>query len=98
MAQRKAATTPAPAITKPAPISNLKKFDGVIKNVDAMAKSIVVAKEKEKKTFAVHEDAKITKGKETLAFADLKEGMNVGIEYKMETGKLIALTIFLILL
>jgi uncharacterized alpha/beta hydrolase family protein len=92
----KAATTPAPAApasTKPAPPVKLEKFSGDIKSVDAVAKSIVVAKAKEEKTFAVTTDTKITKGKEALKFDDLKAGMNVVIEYKKEMDKMIAVTI-----
>jgi hypothetical protein len=89
----KAATTPAPA----APVSTkpvkLDKFSGEIKSVDAMAKSIVVAKAKVEKSFVVTADTKITKGKEALKFEDLKAGMNVGIEYKKEMDKMIAVMI-----
>ena len=90
----KAATTApaaaAPATTAPA---KLDKFNGEIKNVDAMAKSIVVAKGKVEKTFVVTADTKITKGKEALKFDDLKAGMNVVIKYKKDGDKLIAVTI-----
>jgi len=87
----KAATTaPAPATTAPV---KLEKFTGDIKSVDAMAKSIVVAKAKVDKTFMVTADTKITKGKDALKFEDLKAGMNVVIEYKKEMDKMIAVTI-----
>jgi len=89
----KAATTPAPAApasTKPAKV---EKFAGDIKSVDAMAKSIVVAKGKEEKTFAIDDKTKITKGKEALKFEDLKAGMNVAIGYKTEMDKMMAVTI-----
>ena len=89
----KAATTPAPAApasTKPAPPAKLEKFTGDIKSVDAMAKSIVVAKAKEEKTFVVTADSKIIKSKETLKFEDLKAGMNVVVGYKKDGEKLIA--------
>jgi Cu/Ag efflux protein CusF len=91
MAQEKA--KPAPAKPAAAPAPKLEKFSGDIKAVDAVAKSIVVAKGKEEKTFATTADTKITKGKETLKFEDLKAGMNVSIEYKKEVDKLIADTI-----
>jgi len=58
-----------------------------------MAKSIVVAKGKVEKSLVVTADTKITKGKETLKFEDLKAGMNVAIEYKKEMDKMIAVTI-----
>ena len=89
-APAKAAATAAPA---PAPPAKLEKFHGDIKNVDAAAKSIVVAREKESKTFVVDEKTKITKGKETLSLSDLKPGTNVSIECKKEMDKLIAVTI-----
>ena len=88
----KAATTApaAPATTAPA---KLEKFNGDIKNVDAMAKSIVIAKGKVENTFVVTADTKITKGKEALKFEDLKAGLHVGIEYKKDMDKMIAGTI-----
>ncbi len=96
MAQGKPATAPAPAApasTKPAPPAQLEKFGGEIKSMDAMAKSIVVANKKTEKTFVTDESTKITKGKETVALADLKVGAMVLIEAKKEGGKLIASTI-----
>jgi hypothetical protein len=71
----------------------LEKFAGDVKSVDAMAKSIVVAKGKEEKTFGVTADTKIMKGKEALKFEDLKAGLNVAIAYKKEMDKMIAATI-----
>jgi hypothetical protein len=71
----------------------LEKLSGEIKNVDAMAKSIVVAKGKVEKTFGVTADTKITKGKEALKFEDLKAGMQVSVESKKEMDKMIAVTI-----
>ena len=88
-----AGTAPAPAApasTKPA---KAEKFAGDIKSVDAMAKSIVVAKEKEEKTFVATADTKIMKGKEALKFEDLKAGMNVSIGYKKDGDKNMAVTI-----
>jgi hypothetical protein len=80
----------APATTAPA---KLEKFSGTIKSVDPMAKSIVVAKGKVEKTFAVDETAKITKGKRDLTFVDLKAGMSTVVEYKMDGDKMIAMAI-----
>jgi hypothetical protein len=93
MAQGKPATAPAPASTKPAPPAQLEKFSGKIKSMDAMAKSIVVAKKETEKTFVIDESTKITKGNETVALADLKAGTEVLIEAKKEGDKLIASTI-----
>ena len=47
-----------------------------------MAKSIMVVKGKGEKTLVIDEQAKITKGKTDLAFADFKAGMSVDVEYK----------------
>jgi hypothetical protein len=93
IAQGKPATTPAPAAPASTKPVKLEKFSGEVKSVDGMAKSIVVAKGKEEKTFAVTTDTKITKGKEAPKFDDLKAGMNVVIEYKKEMDKMIAVTI-----
>jgi Cu/Ag efflux protein CusF len=87
------ATTPAPAAPATTAPVKLEKFSGDIKSVDAVAKSIVVAKGKVEKTFVVNDETKITKGKDTLSFADLKAGMNVALEYKKDGDKLIAVTI-----
>jgi hypothetical protein len=87
-----AGTTPAPAAPATTKVK-LEKFTGDVKSVDAMVKSIVVAKGKEEKTLGVTADTKITKGKEALKFEDLKAGMNVVIEYKKEMDKMIAVTI-----
>jgi Cu/Ag efflux protein CusF len=89
----KAATTPAPAAPATTAPVKLEKFTGDIKSVDAVAKSIVVVKGKESKTFIVDDKTKITKGKDALTFADLKAGMNVVLEYKKDGDKLIAVTI-----
>ncbi len=86
-----AGTAPAPAA--PAPKAKIEKFSGEVKSVDAMAKSLVVAKGKEEKTFVTDDKTKITKGKEALKFEDLKAGMNVNIEYKKDGDKNIAAAI-----
>jgi len=87
-----AGTAPAGAAPAAAP-AKMEKFSGGIKSVDAMAKSIVVAKGKEEKTFVTDDKTKITKGKEALKFEDLKAGMNVSIEYKKEMDKNVAAAI-----
>lgn len=87
------ATTPAPAAPATTAPVKFEKFTGDIKSVDAVAKSIVVVKGKVEKTFVVNNETKITKGKDTLSFADLKAGMNVALEYKKDGDKLIAVTI-----
>ena len=92
----KETTAPAPvgpAVTKTAPPAKLEKFGGKIKSVDAVGKSIVVAKGKDEKNFMVTADTKITKGKETPKFEDLKAGMNVSIEYNKDGDKNVAIAI-----
>jgi len=87
-----AGTAPAPAAPASTKVK-IEKFAGDIKSVDAMAKSMVVAKGKEEKTFAIDEKAKIMKGKEALKLEDLKAGMNVIVEYKMDMDKMTAVMI-----
>ena len=82
--------TPAPAASATTAPAKMEKFSGEVKSVDAMAKSIVVAKAKVEKSFVATADTKITKGKEALKFEDLKAGLNVGIEYTKEMDKMIA--------
>jgi Cu/Ag efflux protein CusF len=88
-----AGTTPAPAAPASTKPVKLEKFTGDIKSVDAAAKTIVVARGKESKTFVVDEKTTITRGKDTLSLGDLKQGLNVSIEFKKEMDKLIAVTI-----
>jgi len=85
--------TPAPAASATTAPAKMEKFSGEVKSVDAMGKSIVVAKAKVEKSFVATTDTKITKGKEALKFEDLKAGLNVSIEYKKDGDKLIAATI-----
>ena len=94
-APKAATTAPAKAAsTAPAP-AKMEKFSGEIKSVDPVAKSIVVAGKAGEKTFVVAADAKIAKakGKEALKFEDLKVGMKVSGEYKMEMDKMVAVKI-----
>lgn len=98
-APAKPAVTPAPAApaaTKPAPVK-LEKFSGVIEKIDEMAKAIdikgKVKKEDKILTFTTDDKTKITKGKDTLTFLDLKKGMNVSVDYKKDGDKNIAVAI-----
>jgi hypothetical protein len=97
MAQPKPAAEKPAAAPEKAPAKaekpKVEKFSGDVKNVDAMAKSLVVVKGKNEKTFATTADTKITKAKETLKFEDLKAGMNVSIGYKKDGDKMVAVTI-----
>lgn len=99
MAQGKPAPqTPAPA---PAPAKEekpkIEKFSGVIEKVDEVGKSIdvkrKVKKEEKVLTFAIADDTKISKGKETLKLSDLKPKMSVSIDYKKDGEKLVAIAI-----
>lgn len=92
-APKTAAPAPAPAAPATTAPAKMDKFSGEVKSVDAVAKSIVVAKEKVEKSFVVTADTKIAKGKEALKFEDLKAGMNVTISYKKDGDKLIAAAI-----
>ncbi|MGA2464356.1 MAG: hypothetical protein ABSH06_08400 [Thermodesulfobacteriota bacterium] len=95
-APEKPAAAPAPA-PKPAAPAKLEKFSGAIEKVDEIAKAIEVKgkvkKEEKALTFATDDKTKITKGKETLSFADLKKGMNVSVEYKKDGDKRVAAAI-----
>jgi hypothetical protein len=93
-APEKPAAAPAPKAAAPA---KLEKFSGAIDKVDEVAKAIEVKgkvkKEEKVLAFATDDKTKITKGKETLSFADLKKGMNVSVEYKKDGGKMVAAAI-----
>jgi hypothetical protein len=92
IAAEKAKTTPAPKV---------EKFNGAIAKIDAVAKTFDVKKmmtvkgKKEEKvmTFATDAKTKITKGTEVKAFADLKAGMDVAVEYNKLADKNLALTV-----
>ena len=83
-------TTTTTSTTAPA---KMEKFSGAIKSVDAVAKSIVVAKAKVENSFVVTADTKIMKGKEALKVEDLKAGMMVSVEYKKDMDKMVAVAI-----
>jgi len=97
MAQPKPAEKPAAAPAKKAEAPKAAKFAGTIDKVDDMAKAIdvkgKVKKEEKTMTFATGADTKITRGKDTLSFGDLKQGMGVQVEYKKEGDKMIATAI-----
>jgi len=99
-APAKPATTAAPAApapAKPEAPAKLEKFSGTIDKVDEMAKAIVVKgkvkKEEKMMTFSVDDKTKITKGKASLSFADLKKDMHVSVEYKKDGEKMTAAAI-----
>ncbi len=90
------APAPAPAPEKPKP-AKIEKFSGLIEKIDEMAKAIdvkgKVKKEAKTLTFATDEKTKITRGKDTLSFADLKKGMSASVEYQMAGDKMTAVAI-----
>ena len=94
MAAEKTTTAPAktaPAPAKPAPAPKMEKFSGAIAAVNALAKTFdvkkMVKKQEKVMTFDTTDKTKITKGKEVKAFADLKAGMDVSVEYTVAAGK-----------
>ena len=91
-APAKPAATGAPAPAPAAP-AKVEKFSGTIDKVDEMAKAIVVKSKKEEKAFAVDDKTKISKGKDTISFADLKKGMSVSVEYTKAGDKMTAVSI-----
>ena len=101
MAQQKAAAPAKPAGTvapapapekpaKPAKPAKAEKFSGTVDKVDEAAKTVVVKSKKGDKTVVIDAAAKITKGGKEMPLADLKSGMNVTIEYKMDGDKMVA--------
>ncbi len=86
MAQQK----PAPVQTAPAQKPLWEKFRGVVEKVDEMKKEVSVQGEKEKMTFLVGEQTKVSADSNKLPFSDLKKGMPVAVEYKKEGNKMLA--------
>jgi len=86
MAQQK----PAPAPTAPAQKPLWEKVRGVIEKVDQAKKEVLVQGEKEKMTFSVGEQTRISEVSTKLSLSDLKKGMSVTVEYKKEGNKLLA--------
>ena len=97
MAQMKPAPAPAkPAGTAaPAPAKEMKmqKFSGTVDKMDEAAKTVVVKGKKGDKTFMIDAMTKMTKGGKEMPMADLKSGMNVSVEYKMDGDKMMATSI-----
>jgi hypothetical protein len=95
-----AGQTAASSTAKPAPVK-LEKFYGKIEKIDEMTKAVDVGERVKVKgkmeekilTFATDEKTTITMAGKTLAFADLKAGMNVSVQYKKEGDKNIAAAI-----
>ena len=86
-----ATAAPAPAATPaPAKPAKAEKYAGAVDKVDEAAKAIVIKGKKDEKTIVIDEKTKITKSGKEMAFADLKKGMNVSVEYKKDGDKMVA--------
>ena len=95
MAQQKPAEkpAPAPAPAKPAEKAKVEKFSGAVQKVDEMAKTVVVKGKTKEMTFALDEKTKITKAGKAMPLSNLKEGMQVSVQYKKDGDKMIATAI-----
>jgi Cu/Ag efflux protein CusF len=80
----------APASPAATPAPSLEKYSGVVERVDVAKKDFSVKSGKEEMTFSWTDKTKITEGKKTLSFADLKKGQEVSVEYKKEGNKPVA--------
>ncbi len=67
----------APASPAATPAPSLEKYSGVVERVDVAKKDFSVKSGKEEMTFSWTDKTKITEGKKTLSFADLKKGQEV---------------------
>jgi hypothetical protein len=104
VAQQKPAPAPAkPAGTAaPAKPTAMERFAGVIEKVDEMGKTISVkgkatvimggkiTKEDRTFTFAITDKTKITRAGKDLPFAELKQDMQVAVDYTKEGEKMTA--------
>jgi Cu/Ag efflux protein CusF len=90
MAQQK----PAPAQPTPAQTASAKqsweKAKGMIEKVDEATKEVVVQTQKEKMTFSVGENTRITEMTTKTPLSALKKGMQVTVEYQKEGNKFLA--------
>jgi hypothetical protein len=84
-----AAEQSAPASATPA-VPKFGIYGGVIDRVDVARKDFSVKSGMEEKTFSLSDKAKITEGKKALAFADLKNGQEVTVQYTQEGNKSVA--------
>ena len=101
MAQQTPATKPAtpekakaaPAAPEKANVAKEERFIGKVSSMDVASKTVVVKNPEAEKTFKVGDKTKITGGGKEMALADLKQGMNVSVSYKMEADKAMAAAI-----
>ena len=84
---------PIPALENP----NMERFFGTIEKVNELRKTIdvkgKVKKEKKTLTFSINDRTKIARAKKELSMTNLKNGMDVLVEYKKEGDQLIAVAI-----
>ncbi len=95
MAQQKPAPAqPTPAQAAPAKAAPAKqgweKVKGMIENVNEANKEVVVQAQKERMSFLVNEQTRITQDATKMAFSSLKKGMEATVEYKKEGNKMVA--------
>ncbi len=83
----------APAAPEKANVAKEERFIGKVSSINVASKTVVVKNPEEEKTFTVGDKTKITGGGKEMALADLKQGMNVSVSYKMETDKATATAI-----
>ena len=98
-AQQKPATVPEKSAI-PTPVREdpiVERFFGTIEKVNELRKTIdvkgKVKKEKKTLTFSINDRTKITRAKKELSMTNLKNGMDVLVEYKKEGDQLIAVAI-----
>ena len=102
MAQQKPAPAKPAGTAAPAKPTAMDRFAGVIEKVDEMGKTISVkgkatvimggkiTKEDRTFTFAITDKTKITRAGKDLPFADLKQDMQVAVDYTKEGEKMTA--------
>ena len=93
MAQQTSVTKAAPAAPEKANVAQGERFIGKVSRMDVASKSLVVKNPEAEKTFTVGDKTKITGGGKEMALADLKQGMDVSVSYKMEADKAMAAAI-----
>jgi len=64
--------------------SRFGMYGGVVERVDVAKRDFSVKSGNKEITFSLSDGAKITEGKKTLSFADLKKGQEVTVEYTEE--------------
>ncbi len=93
MAQQTPGTKPAaptPAAPEKAKVAKQERLIGKVSSVDVGAKTVVVKGLKAEMTFTVGDTTRITRGGKGMALADLNQGMDVAVLYKMEADKAMA--------